>query len=163
MKWLEVMAEQAELHGQRVVAETLGVSRTTVSQVINGRYPGDLERIKRLVEGAYLNRTVMCPVLGEIRLNECLANQSNTRTTGNPLRIKLYRACRSGCEHSSLDQVQDFKVQGIAGRRNEYDADGTIRRLTIQAGDDKCELIALLKTELKHLGIKYNRVMKERE
>ena len=162
--WLEVMAEQAEQHGQKAVAEKLQISRATVSQVLSCKYPGDLDRIQKLVEGAYMNRTVVCPVLGEIPLNECLANQSNTRTTGNPLRIKLYRSCRSGCPFSSLDASQVFSVQSsLTSRRNEYDAEGTIRRLSMQAGDDKSELIQLLKTELKHLGAKLNRVTKERD
>ncbi|MCH4295601.1 helix-turn-helix domain-containing protein [Shewanella sp. 3B26] len=163
MTWLEVMAEQAELHGQKAVANKLGISRTTVSQVLSGKYPGDMERMRKLVEGAYMNRTVLCPVLGEIPLNECLANQRNTRTTGNPIRIKLYRACRAGCGHSSLEVDQVFTVQSsLVSRRNDYDADGTIRRLMLQAGDDKPQLIALLKTELKHLGARFNRAMKEK-
>ncbi|WP_345858693.1 helix-turn-helix transcriptional regulator [Shewanella algae] len=164
MTWLDVMAEQAQLNGQKVVAEKLHISRTTVSQVLSGKYPGDMERMQKLVEGAYMNHTVMCPVLGEIPLNECLANQKNTKTTGSPIRIKLYRSCRGGCPFSSLDASQVFSVQSsFSSRRNEYDADGTIRRLTLQAGDDKNELIQLLKTELKHLGAKLNRMTKERD
>ncbi|WP_173497582.1 helix-turn-helix transcriptional regulator [Shewanella sp. ISTPL2] len=162
MKWLEVMAEQVELHGQRAVAEKLKISRTTVSQVLNRKYPGDMDRIQKLVEGAYMNRTVHCPVLGDIPLNECLDHQRNTRTTGSPIRIKLYRACRSGCPSSSLDKAQVFSLQSsLQARRNEYDAEGAIRRLQLQAGEDKSVLINLLKDELKHLGTKFNRVMKE--
>jgi transcriptional regulator with XRE-family HTH domain len=163
MTWLDVMAEQAELHGQKAVAEKLQISRTTVSQVLGGKYPGDMERMQKLVEGAYMNRTVTCPVLGEIPLNECLAHQANTRTTGSPIRIKLYRSCRGGCPFSSLDAAQVFSVQSsLTSRRNEYDAEGTIRRLAMQAGEDKSVLIQLLKTELKHLGTKLNRILKER-
>ncbi|AAN53724.1 helix-turn-helix transcriptional regulator [Shewanella oneidensis MR-1] len=162
MMWRDVMAEQALLHGQKAVADKLKISRTTVSQVLNGKYPGDVDRIQKLVEGAYMNRTVHCPVLGDIPLNECLAHQRNTRTTGSPIRIKLYRACRSGCANSSLGGTQAFTVQpSLQVRRNEYDAEGAIRRLQLQAGEDKSVLINLLKDELKHLGTKFNRVMKE--
>jgi len=162
MQWLKVMAEQVELYGQRAVAEKLKLSRTTVSQVLNHKYPGDMARVQKLVEGAYMNRTVLCPVLGEIPLNECLAHQSNTRTTGSPYRIKLYKACRGGCTHSTLNVTPAFSVQpALINRRNEYDAEGAIRRLQLQAGEDKSVLINLLKDELKHLGTKFNRVMKE--
>lgn len=162
MQWLKVMAEQVELHGQKAVAEKLNISRTTVSQVLSGKYPSPLDRIQKLVEGAYMNRTVHCPVLGDIPLNECLAHQSNTRTTGSPIRIKLYKACRSGCEHSTLEVTTVFTAQtSLVSRRNEYDAEGAIRRLSLQAGDDKSVLINLLKDELKHLATKFNRVMKE--
>ncbi|MBY6223592.1 helix-turn-helix domain-containing protein [Ferrimonas balearica] len=157
--WIEVLAEQAKQHGQKAVADKLGLSRTTISQVINRKYPGDLARVQALVEGAYMDKAVACPVLGCLPLNECLIHQANKRTTGSPIRIKLYRACRSGCPNS-LYHPGSESPPALPTTRH-YDAQGVIRRLTRQADGDKAVLIDLLKAELLALGTKHNRHLKQ--
>jgi len=95
--WLEVLAAQCRRRSQAAVAEDLGVSPAMVNQSLRGRYRGDTERLQALVEGAYMGRTVPCPVLGEVALNQCLDHQTRPFAATNPVRVALYRACRNGC------------------------------------------------------------------
>ena len=93
--WLEVLRAECERTSQAEVARRLGVSAALVNQVLRGRYRGNLERVRSLVEGAFMGRTVACPVLGEIALNECLDHQGRPFAATNPLRVRLWKACRA--------------------------------------------------------------------
>lgn len=166
MKWLEVLREQVAAHGQRSVAEKLGVSNTVVSQVVNEKYPGDMARIQSLVESVYLSKSVLCPVLGEIAWHTCQMHQRNTQT-GNPTKLRMYRACRSGCENSDLPVTQNIQLNPsatVSRSLKTYDADAVIARLRRQVktdGGGDSQLAALLEAELKSLAIKLNRMDKE--
>lgn len=43
--WLEVLQAEVEASSLAVVADKIGLSRTTISQVCNEKYPGDLARV----------------------------------------------------------------------------------------------------------------------
>ncbi len=49
--WLEVLQAEVAASSLAQVAEKLGLSRTTISQVCNEKYPGDMARVQTLVEG----------------------------------------------------------------------------------------------------------------
>ena len=102
IKWLDVLRQQVAEHGQPTVAKVLGVSAATVSLVVNEKYTGDMSRIENLVEGAYLQKSVNCPVLGDLPLHVCMKHQARKGVSSNPMFMQLYKACRSGCPHSSL-------------------------------------------------------------
>lgn len=104
-EWLNVLRQACARRSQRKVAEELGVSPSMINQALKGVYPGDLDRLKRRVEGRYLNQTVNCPILGEIPLDRCQFHQEREFAATNPQRVELYRACRSGCPHSQLEQT----------------------------------------------------------
>jgi len=164
MKWLAVLREQVELNGQRGVAEKLGISNTTVSQVVNEKYPGDMARIQALVESVFLKKTVICPVLGEIAWHECHRHQKN-EFTSNPQKLRLYRSCRSGCENSDLPVTQNVQLDALANRGTssaKYDASAVINRLTRQADNEgsRARLLELLQDELHSLAAKYNKLLK---
>lgn len=168
-KWQQILAEQANEHGQEAVAKNLGVSKTVISQLINSKYPGDLQRMKKLVEGAYMHRTVICPIMGEIPLHQCDKHQNNT-VTSNPIKLRLYRACRSGCPHSTLPEQQQFKrltLQGNYSATNtpkRYSADAVYNRLERQAqtdGGGANQLCSLLKQELKAIELRYNKLLQQ--
>lgn len=101
--WLLVLREQVAESGQRRVAKDIGYSAAVVSQVMNKKYAGDMAQVERRVRGAYMGETVFCPVLGEISVNRCLEIQKQPFASTNPQRVRLYRACRSGCSNSQLD------------------------------------------------------------
>ncbi|MEQ8747324.1 transcriptional regulator [Pyruvatibacter sp.] len=101
-EWVRVLAEQADATSQNRVAQALGFSAGIVSQVLSNKYPGRLDRIEQSVSGLYLGATVECPVLGEIRRDHCAREQKRGLTFENPIRPKVYRACRDGCPHSRL-------------------------------------------------------------
>lgn len=96
--WLEVLAEECRRSSQADVARELGVSAAVINQTLQGKYRGDIERVRALVEGAYMGRTVDCPVLGEMPLNDCLTHQSRPFAATNHVRVLLWRACRT-CPH----------------------------------------------------------------
>lgn len=164
MKWLQVLKEQVEIHGQKPVAAKLGISNGTVSQLVNEKYPGDMAKMQARVESVYLNKTVNCPVLGKIGWHQCQANQKNEHTS-NPMKLRLYRACRSGCEHSELAVTQNVQLQALANRGNatNYDAQAVIGRLKLQVqtdGGTASNLVELLQAELIALATRYNRLNK---
>ncbi len=162
--WKQVLIEQAQQHGQLAVAKELGVSKTAISQLINDKYPGDLTRMQKLVEGAYMNQVVQCPIMGELSLHECDKHQRNT-STSNPLRLKLYKACRSGCPNSQ--QAQKYTKQipvhtQISRTQNAYNSSAVISRLERQVQSDGGglrQLCDLLKQELKAVEHRFNRLL----
>ncbi len=58
--------------------------------------------MQKAVEGALMGMTVTCPVLQEIPANRCLEIQNQPFAATNPVRVRLYHACRSGCPNSRL-------------------------------------------------------------
>ena len=64
MHWLELLNLKVAQFGRRQVEDETGMSKTTLSQVLNQKYPGNLENIEAKVLSAYTNISVMCPVLG---------------------------------------------------------------------------------------------------
>lgn len=102
--WLDVLERACRDTSQTRVAGRLGVSPSMISQALKGKYPGNLDSLRRRVEGALMGQTVKCPVLGEIPANECLDNQRRPFAATNAQRVRLYRACRSGCPHSLIEE-----------------------------------------------------------
>lgn len=96
--WMEVLRTRCAQTSQARVAAEIGMSATTVSQVLAGKYGADLNRVRERVEGALMRRTVECPVLGELPRNQCLDHQGRPFAATNPQRVMLWRACR-GCPH----------------------------------------------------------------
>ncbi|MFK3859317.1 helix-turn-helix domain-containing protein [Pseudoalteromonas rhizosphaerae] len=100
--WLEVLADETKAQGMRLVAQKLGVSKATVSQVINGKYKANTKVIQQRVEGVFMASTVDCPILDVIPINVCLEHQAKKFAATNHVRVALYRACRNGCPHSKI-------------------------------------------------------------
>ncbi len=104
MSWLEVLREACEESSQVIIGKRLGYSKTTVSQVLGGKYTGDVARFQESVEAVLMKRTVNCPVLGDIALSVCLSHQKRKFSTTNPMRVQMYRACRAQCQHSKVQE-----------------------------------------------------------
>jgi len=100
--WLEVLARACRETSQNRVAQRLGVSSSMISQALRRRYPGDLRGLQQRVEGEFMGQMVLCPVLGEISARQCLDCQAMPFAATNAQRVRLYRACRSGCPHSQI-------------------------------------------------------------
>ena len=101
-EWVQALAEACDEGTQAGAARTIGYSPATVNQVLAGTYKGNLEAVEGAVRGAYLEMTVACPVLREIPRNRCLAIQRQPLASTSPLRVRLWRACRSGCPNSRI-------------------------------------------------------------
>lgn len=102
--WITTLREQSRAQTQARVAQEIGYSAAVVNQVLQGKYKGDVSRVERAVRGAYMGETVFCPVLGEIPANRCMEIQRQPFASTNPQRVRLYRACRAGCENSQIDR-----------------------------------------------------------
>lgn len=163
--WLAALQQAVKSSSLAAVAKRLGVSRTMVSQVCNQKYPGDLERVQKLVEGVYLSCTVQCPILGEIRQDQCLEHQNRRSVSSNPLYIQVYKACRSGCPHSRLSEEKQLKrpiqLSTEGGQVELYQAGRAISRLTFQADGDERELVKLLSNELEHVAMRLNQLLRK--
>ena len=102
--WLTELRAQVRATSQRKVALEIGYSPSTISQVLTGKYPGDLTKVEAAVRGVYLGETLNCPVLGEIGTDRCLQERQKPYSNTSPVRVKLYRACRS-CPHNPKAEV----------------------------------------------------------
>jgi hypothetical protein len=100
--WIEALALACDAATQNQVAQRIGYSPTVVSQTLSNVYVGDLTAVQTAVEGALMGATVACPVLGSLGSDLCQQHQRAGFSSTNPLRIQLYRACRSGCAQSRL-------------------------------------------------------------
>ncbi len=102
--WLEVLDQACQKSSQNRVAKRLGVSAAMISQTLKGKYPGDTRKLRIRVEGELMGAAVQCPVLGEISARQCLDCQAQPFAATNAQRVRLYRACRSGCPNSSIEE-----------------------------------------------------------
>jgi len=98
------LAKACDATSQARAAKEIRYSPALVSTVLNRRYTGDLTRVEAAVRGAFMAERVACPVLGEIPTQRCLEEQRRPFMNTNHERIRLYRACRSGCPHSRLGE-----------------------------------------------------------
>ena len=103
-RWLIELRKQCQEKTQVKVGKTLAYSSTTINQVLKGKYKGDLDKFAKKVCSVYLGETVICPVMGEIPTHECAKYQQETFSATNPIRVRRYRACRSGCVNSEIEE-----------------------------------------------------------
>ncbi|MEX2126934.1 MAG: transcriptional regulator [Xanthobacteraceae bacterium] len=105
--WVLVLAEEAARTTATAAAKKIGYSPAVVTHVLANAYPGDMGRVEGKVRGALMGATVGCPVLGDIRLDQCLDEQKKPFAGTSSIRSKLYHACRGGCPHSRLKRSDD--------------------------------------------------------
>lgn len=96
--WMEILRRQVDAKGASVVAREMGISPSTVSLVLSGKYGASTARIERLVMQIYGDgEGINCPELGRITPLKCVetwerAGKIGSRA-GNPRTIRLYKAC----------------------------------------------------------------------
>lgn len=97
--WVRALAAACDETSQSKVAKALVNSPTVISRVLGRTYPGNMKKIEEKVRGRFLSEQVRCPVLQDISRQRCIAEQEKKLSAQNPLRVRLYRACRGGCPH----------------------------------------------------------------
>ncbi len=80
---------------QADIARLLKVNEGTISNALAGRYIGNAEKLAERIRGQLLNKTVACPILGEISTRICQDERAKPFHTANPMRVQLWRACSS--------------------------------------------------------------------
>lgn len=95
---LKLLNQKVGELGQGEVATRIGYSKATVSLVINGKYNGNLNSVLLKVKEVFGGLKVSCPVLGEIDLAECAENKRQPFSASNPLRVRLFKTCKTCVE-----------------------------------------------------------------
>lgn len=98
--WVIALAEEATRSGAAETAKRLQYSASVVSQVLGRKYGpygkgGDIDKFEAVVRGALMGSMVDCPVLGEIRRDQCRHEQGRPFSASNSTRAHLRRACRT--------------------------------------------------------------------
>jgi len=98
-EWLQVLDQECKRTSQQQVADRLGkgISATLINQALKGIYPSQkgLDRLQEKVEGAYMGKTINCPVLDEITRDICIEKQEQPFAATNAQRVKLFRTCKT--------------------------------------------------------------------
>ncbi|MXS82243.1 helix-turn-helix domain-containing protein [Nitrosomonas oligotropha] len=96
--------------GKKKVADMLGLSRPTISQIMNGKYLASPGRVAKKVLDV-LTR-VHCPYLNaEITAQECLDIRSGETPSHDPMRLAHRRMCRT-CSHNTQNtQNENNSIQ----------------------------------------------------
>ena len=96
-EWLQVLQRAVQQRGLREVSTLLGRSKGCISDVLNGKYGASTRRIEERVRGELMNKTLTCPVLGDISPAKCQDEQERPFAATNPTRVAVWKACRAGC------------------------------------------------------------------
>ncbi len=96
--WIEILRKEVKAKGPKQVAQELGISRTTVDLVLQGKYRADTKKIEERIKAIYgRNGKILCPVLGEITPLRCAESWNRAKKIGmivsNPHNLKLYKTC----------------------------------------------------------------------
>ncbi|MAA97797.1 MAG: transcriptional regulator [Stappia sp.] len=105
--WVRELAGLADREGLSGAAVRIGYSPATTSQVINGKYRGDLCKVEERVRGALMGLSVDCPVLGDLSRDQCLNWQKKPYAPTSAHRVRMHRACRANCPHSRIKGGDD--------------------------------------------------------
>jgi len=100
MAAVDLLKLKVDAKGQAQVARELGISRTSVSQILSGKYRADPGRIESRIMSIYGGgEKLTCPHRGqEITPAECAAQYDRAaavglRATGNPETLRQHHAC----------------------------------------------------------------------
>lgn len=96
--WLDILRKEVAAKGPRQVAVELGISRSAVDLVCQGKYAASTQKIEERVQRIYGNNGgIQCPVLGEITPNICAGKWNLAKKigmmAGNPETLRLYKTC----------------------------------------------------------------------
>lgn len=96
--WRQILARKIDALGRPTVCRELDLSATTISLILNDKYPANTDHIEQRVMTIYgQGGQVACPVLGEIDPSVCIDKwelAQKIKGAGNPATIRLYIACR---------------------------------------------------------------------
>lgn len=92
-EWMSLLKTAIGNSSKATVALQLGISRTAVSLVVNGKYPSSTEKIAARVVETF--GKVLCPYLNtNIRQSECREYSSSPIPTSSPRALRHWKACQ---------------------------------------------------------------------
>lgn len=96
--WIALMRAAVNTSSLSAVADRIGVSRTTVSLVLAGRYPARTHEVERKVRDAFESR--WCPPLtAEIEGSVCQRYRTRPMPRSSARDLRHWRACQT-CIHN---------------------------------------------------------------
>lgn len=91
---MELLRKVVSERGQATVARDLGYSPSALSQVLSGKYQGDLTNMLTRVDEVYGSTSFYCPVFGEeITLGRCAEERRKLPRYTNPVARLLTATC----------------------------------------------------------------------
>ncbi|MFN9279389.1 MAG: helix-turn-helix domain-containing protein [Betaproteobacteria bacterium] len=103
---LEALRRLCTTTSQAAVSRRLGVTPGSISQALNGRYVGNVERLAERIRGEVLGQQVACPLWGQLTLRMCQDKRETPLNAGNPLMVRQWQACR-GCIHNPKAEQEE--------------------------------------------------------
>lgn len=106
MSWQPLLQHEVAASGCVATARKLGISHTSVSLLLAGKYPGNTTRMARRISTVLApDRAVACPFTGEeITILEC-AKISALVPTSSPVALRHWKMCRT-CAHNPHKKEQ---------------------------------------------------------
>jgi len=90
--WLQILRDAVAASSQTTVAERIGMSRTAVSLVLSGKYPGKTDRVADRVLRVF--GQVQCTHTGQpIALTVCVSYATRRAPLNNPFELSHWRTC----------------------------------------------------------------------
>lgn len=96
LTWMAMLKEQVEARSITAVAADLGVSRTAVSLVLSGKYPGRTDKMAARIVDVFSR--VRCPYSGGLVSPAECAQRAGKMPMGSPGTLRWWRMCQE-CEH----------------------------------------------------------------
>lgn len=93
--WLDILRKACAESSQSAVGKRLGLTGSTISQVLAGKYCASTDAVEERVRGVLMNKTVDCPQLGELSAKVCLDWQAKPFAATNPLRVRMFKSCKT--------------------------------------------------------------------
>lgn len=117
--WLHALRSYCNGSTQTNAAARIGVSETTISQVLSGNYKASTQRIERRVRGELMGEQCACPVMGDVSLRVCQDVQERQPGKpgvglgiGNPQHAQAWHACRGSGRFTKAGACPHFNGGG---------------------------------------------------
>lgn len=100
--WMNLLREAIAASNKTQVALKVGVSRSTISLIADGKYMADTRHVEKKFMEVYSR--IHCPHLNEEITHEtCRNSHDREAPTSNPRTMKHWRACQT-CKHNEANQ-----------------------------------------------------------
>lgn len=95
--WIVALATTCDQTSQNKASTRLGISASTVSQLLRNKYPGNMARMEERIRSALMQTEIRCPALGKISGEACLKwrDRSKGLSSASPLVVGMFRSCRN--------------------------------------------------------------------
>ena len=91
-EWMQLLGRAVTATSVTDVARRLGVARSSLSLLLNGKYPGGTSKMARRIMDVLAEP---CPIYGGPRTSEsCASHRTEPMPTSNPFALRQWRMCQ---------------------------------------------------------------------